>query len=76
VLERKEKKVNKPRLYGEKVIPPQLTPEEEEEFYFRETDHNFMVVSLDLFQKDVICSKCGLWKTEHRWEICKEPNWL
>jgi len=59
------------------VLPHNLTIEEEEEFYFRDTNHNMAVaVSVEHFQKDVICSLCGLWKSEHSWEICKEPNWL
>lgn len=28
------------------------------------------------FQSDVVCSKCGLWKTEHDYTVCSQPNWL
>lgn len=42
----------------------------------RPVDDEGMTVCLDHFEKDVICTKCGLWKTEHRWEICRVPNWL
>lgn len=68
--------MKKTNHYQAKVIPPELTSQEEEDFYFRDTNPNFVVVNVEHFQKDVICSLCGLWKSEHRWEICNKPNWL
>lgn len=62
--------------YQAKVIPPDLTPEQEEDFYFRDPNPHYVVVDVEHLQKDVICSLCGLWKSEHRWEVCSNPNWL
>lgn len=50
---------------------------DDDELYFSE-DRSGQIDSLKVehFEKDRICSLCGLWKSEHRWEICGEPNWL
>lgn len=30
---------------------------------------------IDSFSVDVICTKCGTWKTEHDYELCVTPNY-
>lgn len=34
------------------------------------------ILHLDSFTKDVICTKCGTWKTEHDWDLCSDPNYV
>lgn len=41
-----------------------------------EEDEEPKAITLDNFTPDCICTKCGRWRTEHLWEICKVPNWL
>lgn len=36
-----------------------------------------VLVRLESFQPgDVICSRCSLWKSEHDYTVCSEPNFL
>jgi hypothetical protein len=27
------------------------------------------------FKKDRICTQCGLWKSEHQYDTCQNPQW-
>jgi hypothetical protein len=78
VVGRKEERtVKKPSANNQaRVIPAGLTFSEEEELYFQDTGSHPVTINVEHFEKDVICSKCGLWKSEHLWDVCKEPNWL
>lgn len=42
--------------------------------YFATFEPEGLSITLDQFTPDVICTKCGIWKSEHSWEVCKEPN--
>jgi len=53
-----------------------MTPGEEEDSYFRDAQPGTPTVSVESFERDRMCSKCGHWKSEHPWEHCTEPNWL
>ncbi len=30
---------------------------------------------LESFTKDVICTKCGMWRSEHDYDFCTHPNY-
>lgn len=37
---------------------------------------DFPSVQFETFKRDVICSLCGSWKSEHDYSVCSEPNYL
>lgn len=50
-----------------------VAPEDDEAYYA--SFEPVVSVSLDHVEKDVICTHCGYWKSEHDWNICKKPNY-
>jgi len=34
------------------------------------------VLRVEHFEKDVICVCCGNWRSEHRFDLCQNPQWL
>jgi hypothetical protein len=59
-----------------KTTKRQLTSEEEETLYFRDTTPNTVTINIDHLEVDRICTRCGYWKSEHPWETCRNPNWV
>lgn len=64
--------MSKPNLKA----PTPVATDADDEWYFEGYRPNWEAVTFESVQTDVICSKCGLWKSEHIFEVCAAPNFL
>ena len=56
--------------------PPQSAGSEDD-LYFKDTAPSVTIAfSVDSLKKDVICKKCSMWKSEHLWDACQNPDWM
>lgn len=53
---------------------PNVAADADDDYYFEAYHPDWATVSFDAVQRDVICSKCGLWKSEHTFEACAIVN--
>ncbi len=67
---------NVTKVGGAALPKRQLTPKEEEDLYFQDTNPNLAAVDILRVKVDRMCSVCGHWESEHPWETCMEPRWL
>ena len=53
---------------------PAVSPQDDDELYLQ--DNTDLTIAVEHFKKDRICTLCGMWETEHHWDVCQDPNWL
>lgn len=54
-------------------MPSESSMDDSDEVYFS-TFEPGVTVNLEYFQRDLICKKCGCWKTEHDFLSCSSPD--
>lgn len=55
---------------------PSIIRVDDDDLYFGEDDAQPLNgLSFEKIAKDCICTQCGLWKSEHNYDVCMQPNW-
>lgn len=63
------------RLHSAAFVQPQSNPANEDDRYFQEGESPSLISFSDL-TRDRVCTHCGLWKSEHDFDVCSTPNFV